>query len=148
MERIIAEVRSKLDEQEIGDDEEEKIVEMIEYIREYKVQKKRQKKEVSEEERCGANRSNGDQCTRKKKKGSEYCGTHEKGTPHGKVVREEVEKKVQKIPIWTLEIRGIVYYVDIDKNVYCTEDIMENKVNPRVLTKYEVNEKGEYMLFL
>ena len=159
MELIYNKVRAKLIEQGIDENDEARMLDFVSYIGEYtntncKVMdinpKKRMKKEVHDEDRCGANRSNGDQCTRKKKKGSEYCGTHEKGTPHGKVVREEttMEKKVHRIPIWTMEIRGIVYYVDIDKNVYCTEDIMENKINPRIITQYEVNELGEYMLLL
>tara|TARA_B100000282_G_C31733669_1_gene492294 strand:+ start:1800 stop:2057 length:258 start_codon:yes stop_codon:yes gene_type:complete len=42
-------------------------------------------KKVPSSEKCQAKRSNGIQCTRRKKQDSCYCGTHIKGTPHGTV---------------------------------------------------------------
>ena len=42
-------------------------------------------KKVPSSERCMAKRANGEQCTRRKKQDSCYCGTHTKGTPHGTV---------------------------------------------------------------
>ena len=59
-------------------------------------------------ERCIAKRACGDQCTRRKKEGHTYCGTHIKGAPHGIVEKNEVNtlKKV-KIDIHVEEIKGI-----------------------------------------
>ena len=47
--------------------------------------RKRVKNVVPQFERCGAKRANGEQCTRRKKDDSCFCGTHVKGTPHGEV---------------------------------------------------------------
>ena len=47
--------------------------------------RKRIKNDVPYCERCMAQRSNSEQCTRRKKDGEMYCGTHVKGTPHGHV---------------------------------------------------------------
>lgn len=46
--------------------------------------RKRAKNTIPQNEKCIANRSNGQQCTRRRKPGHELlCGTHLKGTPHG-----------------------------------------------------------------
>jgi len=102
------------------------------------VKRKRVKNMVPIFDRCLANRANGEQCTRRKKEGEGYCGTHSKGRPHGSV-NETPENMVtnKKVDVWIQEIKGIVYYVDADKNVYDPEDILLNKVNPRVIMKME-----------
>jgi hypothetical protein len=41
------------------------------------------------------------------------------------------------VEVWIQEIKGIVYYVDANKNVYDPEDILANKINPRVIMKLE-----------
>lgn len=152
MENLEQIIKNKILEYGINDDDA-KIKSFAEYIGEYKDQRgiKRKKKEIGENMRCEANRANGEQCTRKKKNGSAFCGTHDKGIPHGKAVQREKEngdKKVSRVPIWTIEIRGIIYYVDGEQNVYRMEDILENKVNPLVIGRYEVNEIGAYVLLL
>ena len=78
-----------------------------------------------------------------KKEGSEYCGTHMKGTPHG-IVDNQIENKVttQKIEVWAQDIQGIVYYIDKSNNVYQAEDIIINKINPKIIAKYVKN--GEH----
>jgi hypothetical protein len=43
---------------------------------------------------------------------------------------------MQKIELWAQEIMGIVYYLDKFGNVYQAEDIVNNKVNPKVISKY------------
>ena len=43
----------------------------------------------------------------------------------------------KKVEVWIQEIQGIVYYVDANKNVYDPEDILANKVNPKVIMKLE-----------
>ena len=43
----------------------------------------RTKNIVPIEERCTALRANEERCTRRRKTGLDFCGTHEKGQPHG-----------------------------------------------------------------
>ena len=47
-------------------------------------------------ERCCALKLNGDQCTRKNKEKQNFCGTHIKGLPYGKV-NDEPSKEHNKI---------------------------------------------------
>ena len=99
--------------------------------------RKRVKNFVPVFDRCCAKRANDEQCTRRKKDGCEFCGTHLKGTPHG-VVDESNEPKnnTQKVDVWAQDIQGIVYYIDKNMNVYQAEDIISNKVNPKIIAKY------------
>lgn len=89
--------------------------------------------------RCISNRSDGQQCSRRKKEGCEYCGTHSKGSPYG-TFQEQVST-ITKTEVWAQDICGIHYYLDDKGNVYNTEDIVNNKVNPRVIAQYE--KKGD-----
>ena len=100
------------------------------------IKRKRVKNIVPLFDRCIAKRANGEQCTRRKKEGEGYCGTHTKGRPHGSV-NETPENMVtnKKVEVWIQEIKGIVYYVDAEKNVYDPEDILLNKINPKVIMK-------------
>jgi hypothetical protein len=85
-----------------------------------------------------AKRASDEQCTRRKKAGEEYCGTHMKGTPNG-VVTESTDNNVismKKVEVWAQDIMGIVYYIDATGNVYQAEDIVGNKTNPKVIAKY------------
>ena len=99
--------------------------------------RKRVKNFVPVFDRCCAKRASDEQCTRRKKDGCEFCGTHLKGTPHG-VVDESNEHKnnTQKVDVWAQDIQGIVYYIDKNMNVYQAEDIISNKVNPKIIAKY------------
>jgi hypothetical protein len=124
---------------------DEKMNDLIQYIYNYErmtlnkddfMKRKRVKNVVPYFERCCAKRANGEQCTRRKKEECEYCGTHMKGTPHGLVEDEENKQTMQKIELWAQEIMGIVYYLDKFGNVYQAEDIVNNKVNPKVISKY------------
>ena len=73
--------------------------------------RKRIKNIVPQYDRCCAYRANNEQCTRRKKDGSSYCGTHIKGTPHGIVSSTDVtDVKIKKKQIWAEEIKGICYY--------------------------------------
>tara|TARA_Y100000992_G_scaffold10893_1_gene6670 strand:+ start:1514 stop:2113 length:600 start_codon:yes stop_codon:yes gene_type:complete len=112
--------------------------------------RKRIKNVVSLCERCCACRANKEQCTRRKKEGSDFCGTHIKGTPHG-VIKDKTEVSVvnKKNTVWAQDIKGIMYYIDDDRNVYSTEDVMGNKVNPRIIANYEKKiESGEPEYYL
>lgn len=109
--------------------------------------RKRVKNVVSHFERCTAKRANGEQCTRRKKDGSCFCGTHAKGTPHGVSDSGQCETaKVKKIEVWVEEIQGINYYIDSDNNVYRAEDIVENKPAPAVIAKWKLGDKGAYTI--
>ena len=107
--------------------------------------RKRIKNDVPYCERCLAKRSNGGQCTRRKKDGEMYCGTHVKGTPHGHVnnATEGQAQTSNKVEVWLQDFKGISYYIDDQMNVYQTEDIVSNKRNPNIIAKYVV-ENGEY----
>ena len=108
--------------------------------------RKRVKNTVPQFERCMAKRANGEQCTRRKKDGSCFCGTHIKGTPHGVVDdSNDSPKEVKKVEVWVQEIKGINYYIDAEKNVYLPEDIIANSKRPRVIGTWELND-SEYSI--
>ena len=124
----------------------EGVNQLIQYIYDYNrlcfgkedfQKRKRVKNFVPVFDRCCAKRASCEQCTRRKKEGSEYCGTHMKGTPHG-IVDGQDDNKVttQKIEVWAQDIQGIVYYIDKGFNVYQPEDIMTGIVNPKIIAKY------------
>ena len=97
-------------------------------------------------DKCLALRANGEQCSRRKKTGYSFCGTHIKGTPHGHVENKPEANPYTKRTVWIEEINGISYYIDKNNNVYQSSDIVNNVVNPRVLAKYEQNAFGEYSI--
>lgn len=108
------------------------------------LKRKRVKNIVPLFDRCVAKRANGEQCTRRKKEGEGYCGTHTKGRPHGSV-NETPENVVtnKKVDVWIKEIKGIIYYIDADNNVYDPEDILLNKINPKVIMKFSPPTQAE-----
>ena len=119
---------------------------LIQYIYDYErltftkedfQKRKRIKNFVPIFDRCCAKRASNEQCTRRRKDDSEYCGTHLKGTPHGIVdSKNETKNTTQKIEVCAQDIQGIVYYIDKTNNVYQAEDIISNKINPKVIAKY------------
>jgi hypothetical protein len=114
------------------------------------MKRKRVKSVVPIYDRCCAKRASGEQCTRRKKEGESYCGTHIKGTPHS-VMEENVNEpstpKNVKVDIWAQDIKGIIYYIDKTGNVYDTEDIMKiDKYPKRVIAKYVQDSKGGYSI--
>ena len=80
-------------------------------------------------DRCLAKRANDEQCTRRKKKGHQYCGTHSKNSPNGEV--EVVTTGPRKKEVWAEEVQGIVRYVDSEGISYNVEDVISEIVNPR-----------------
>lgn len=122
--------------------------ELMNFIYQYKnfeltkedfMKRKRIKNMVPVYERCCAKRANGQQCTRRKKDDFQYCGTHSKGTPHGIINENETVSTITKVEVSAIDIKGIIYYLDNNGNVYDTEDIIANKKNPRIIAKYEQN---------
>ena len=109
----------------------------ITFTKEDFLKRKRVKNMAPHHERCVAKRADGSQCTRRKKCGDQFCGTHIKGTPHGVLCQDgSVTPTTKKIVIETVEIMGIYYHIDCDNNVYNTEDIMSNSANPRIIAKW------------
>jgi len=100
--------------------------------------RKRVKNTVPVTNRCNAKRASGEQCTRRRKNDSEYCGTHVKGTPHGLVtdMLSDSNDLAVKYEVYAKEIGGIVYYIDDIGNVYDTEEVLKNTENPRIVAKY------------
>jgi hypothetical protein len=102
--------------------------------------RKRVKNFVPIYDRCCAKRASDEQCTRRKKDGFEFCGTHIKGTPHGVVdTQNETKNTTQKVEVYAQDIQGIIYYIDKNNNVYQAEDIISNKINPKIIAKYVKN---------
>ena len=116
--------------------------EFMEYVYDYDrlvvskddfVKRKRTQKEIPVIERCNASRSTGEQCTRRRKKNAEYCGTHcQKMT---ETDGTQPANLTHDIEVFTEEINGIVYYIDKQNNVYKTEDILQNIQNPKIIAK-------------
>lgn len=98
--------------------------------------RKRTKNSIPNYERCCALRLNGERCTRKKKEGEEFCGTHLKGKPYGVIEDSPAVEKI-KIAIWIEEIAGIHQYVDEQGNIYDTSDILQSVKPPRIIGKKE-----------
>lgn len=114
--------------------------ERLSFCKEDFQKRKRVKNFVPIFDRCCAKRASNEQCTRRKKEGSEYCGTHLKGTPHGIIDNQnEPKNTTQKIEVYAQDIQGIVYYIDKNNNVYQAEDIVSNKINPKIIAKYVKN---------
>lgn len=82
--------------------------------------------------RCIAICADKQQCTRVKKRGCLLCGTHAKTMASA----DTENQKMLAIEVWVEEINGIVYYFDKNGNVYDTEDVLENRQNPRIIGRY------------
>ena len=132
---------------QMGIAKNEQVNQLLQYIYDYErlsfnkedfQKRKRVKNFVPIFDRCCAKRASNEQCTRRKKDGCEYCGTHLKGTPHGIVdSQDEPKNTTQKIEVFAQDIQGIIYYIDKNNNVYQAEDIISNKVNPKIIAKYQ-----------
>ena len=116
--------------------------ERLVFVKEDFMKRKRVKNIVPFYDRCIAKRANDDQCTRRKKKDCNYCGTHMKGTPNGMMDSQgDDTPSHEKKEVWVEDIMGICYYIDNKNNVYQAEDIVLNKINPQIIAKY--TKKGD-----
>lgn len=145
-------IKQKIDELELKNElnNNSNLSQLIQYIYDYErltlvkedfTKRKRIKNSVHLADRCCAKRANGEQCTRRRKDDTTiYCGTHLKGTPHGVCdVNDNSKSQGKKIEVWAQDIQGLLYYIDNMHNVYQVEDILRNKVNPKVIAKYVKN---------
>lgn len=130
---------------QLGLSKNEHINQLLQYIYDYErltftkedfQKRKRVKNFVPIFDRCCAKRASMEQCTRRKKYGFEYCGTHLKGTTHGIISHNEAVQSTQRVEVYVQDIQGIIYYIDNANNVYKTEDIISNITNPQVIAKY------------
>ena len=110
------------------------------------MKKKRVKNPIPFHEKCVAKAANGDQCSRRKKKGSDFCGTHNKARPHGIITADPCQQNEdgssvvkKEIEVWLEDINGIMYWINDIGTVYHPDDIRENIENPRVIAHYEKN---------
>jgi hypothetical protein len=102
--------------------------------------RKRLKNSIPVTNRCSACKANGDQCTRRRRGETEFCGTHSKGVPHGLIVENaNVENQKQSVDIFGEDINGIIYYMDKYSNVYKMEDIMRQIENPSIIGDYTLS---------
>lgn len=145
-------IHNKINELKLIDNP--KINNLLEYIYEYPkidfekedfIRRKRLKNTIPIVGRCIAKRANNEQCTRRKMKDCNFCGTHQKGIPHGTISLDE-QDKIKQIQVFTQEINGIIYYIDNYNNVYKTEDILNNKQNPTIITKCFKNSNNQYII--
>ena len=129
----------------VGDDTFKCIKSYLDELIKFQCEKrKRNKHQIPLNERCLAKKSGGEQCTRRKKLDSDYCGTHIKGTPHGETT--DVSNSLKKINVYAEDISGIIYFIDDVENVYNSEDVFKKIDNPRVISKYKRNEDGKILL--
>ena len=123
--------------------------EKLKLVKEDFMKRKRVKNMVPIQQRCLAKRANGEQCTRKKKEGCDYCGTHTKGVPCSIMDKNESDApkpNQESINIWVQNIKGIEYFIDGSNNVYKHEDVINNSTNPRIIAKCAKNDAGAFSI--
>ena len=108
---------------QLGLNSDVKSTQLLQYIYDYDrlsfnkedfQKRKRVKNFVPIYDRCCAKRASNEQCTRRRKEGSEYCGTHMKGTPHGIVIENQ---NIQKVDLNFINITAIflIHFLSILK---------------------------------
>jgi hypothetical protein len=122
-------------------------IELVDYVYNYErltlakddfSKRKRVKNSIPGTNRCNAKRANGEQCTRRRKEGCEFCGTHFKGAPHGLITAvTDAGATKHSLEVTAEDIGGIIYYIDKFNNVYKTEDILKGIENPVVIGTYK-----------
>ena len=97
--------------------------------------KKRNRRILCSHEQCMGRKGDGNQCTRSRKDGSEYCLSHQKSIPHGRIDDETYSRKQKGKPgrrpkndkyvndpdylsVTIRNISGQSYLVDVENNVY------------------------------
>jgi len=148
LEQYISQFKDDIKTKVIGLDlgSQEKSKELVEFVYEYErfilqkedlSKRKRVKNSIPLENRCSALRADDERCTRKRKDGHQFCGTHLKGSPN-RIQSDQTGGVFKKLEVVVLEIDGILYYVDSFMNVYKPEDIMSERENPEIIGKYSI----------
>lgn len=131
-------IKEKMIELDMLNSEKEK--QFLQYVFEYErlqlinddfSKRKRLKNVVPGDDRCLANKACNEQCTRKRKDGFDFCGTHIKGTPNGIVYKCENIDSKKKVVLKLVTNRGILNYVDDSGKKYEMEEVMnmEKKID-------------------
>jgi len=109
-----------------------------------KPKSKKTKTPLELKNRCVAKLSNGGQCSRQSLKDGTLCGSHVSIQPYGMISTSEIKdgKEIVSHEVFAVEIQGLVYYIDHLGNVFRTEDILLNAVNPAIIAKYVKNDSG------
>lgn len=118
---------------------------------------KRKRNKIPDKIRCLGRKQCGEQCTRKRKNNQEFCGSHQKGLPYGRIddgidyKPKEKGKRGRKkknpsledlsynndyVATWKDPELGDQYLIDSDNIVYTN-----NPENPRIVGRK--NEKGQ-----
>jgi hypothetical protein len=127
--------------------EDEKVGAVLQFVCDYDrlvltsedfAKRQRIKNVVPPELRCNGKRGSGNQCTRRKQEGKEYCGTHAKVNCESSASQMLCKESsvTETLEVWCEEINGIMYYVDKSGKIYDASDVVCNKVSPKVLGKY------------
>ena len=145
VEKYIANLKNDI-KSELLKNPDNDIMNIIQFIMDYEPfifekedfqKRKKQKNIVPLCNRCCSKRADNEQCTRKKRPGSDYCGTHMKSVEKSEEISYTHDKiPVQKKEVFAQDIQGIIHYIDKLGNVYKTEDIMSNKMNPTIIANY------------
>ena len=106
--------------------------------------KKRSRKKIDKDKTCMGRKGDSNQCTRSRRSNSEFCLSHEKNLPHGRIDDVNYKPKVKGsrgrkrkdhiykdnedyIPMIKRKINGQYYLVDTEENVY-THDLEHPKI--------------------
>jgi hypothetical protein len=116
------------------------------------VSKRKKLPEISirPENRCLACRADRTQCTRRRRGDPEkFCGTHQKGTPHGECAPSQwaTSAAPARVEVWTHKFDGVPHFIDAVGNVYDTEEIVRSVPHPSVIGHYTQHD-GVYRLTL
>jgi len=159
----------------LGNANSEENLQLLQYIYDYVrlvvskedfQKRKRVKNVVPSSCRCLALRSCSEQCSRRRSSTSDFCGTHNKGVPHGVISSSEITSytsntntntnsnpendntNTHKIEVCAHDINGIMYYLDNQNNIYNPEEIQMNTYNPAKIGTYnQIGEKYNIQLF-
>ena len=122
----------------------DKTLEIIKYISEQNIfnlqndgikKTQRTRKTISANEQCNATRIDGNRCTRKKRNELHYCGTHLNCTSYTEFNTIETVQPIIDKSVSAIDIQGIIYYIDLDLNVYNTEDVINGILDPSIIGK-------------
>lgn len=148
IEEYVGEFKQKVCERITNNEDPSVLKDLIEFVYEYPrlvltkenfEKRKRVKNKICDDIRCCAKRANDERCTRRKKDGSDFCGTHSKGTPNGTINEVENKETTVQLDVEAHNIDGIIYYIDKNNNIYKTEDILMEKQDPLRIGKCEIN---------
>ncbi len=136
----------------LGEDATTRLLERLYSYRSLEISKtdlqkrKRVKNSVPVCDSCRAQRANGEQCTRRRKEGGKFCGTHVKGTPHGEIDAGNTDSAPGEVHVVAQDIAGIIYFIDAAGNVYNPQDVHQNLKDPRIIARYTRSEDGVYKI--